>query len=177
MPSPTKPVEDTIGKVNDDISVGSDLGFQRRWWRFERIVWIAFVLLVLADILGFLGRGHFAKGETHTNDGQMDVRYERIERTATPSVLAVQFAPSAIHDGKVRLWASENLVRELGAQRVIPEPLSSVIGDGGILYTFSANVTPASVAFALEPRGPGMCHLSLGIPGSELATLNVFVMP
>jgi hypothetical protein len=38
MPSSAKPVEHTIEKVNDEIAVGSDLEFQRRWWRFERVI-------------------------------------------------------------------------------------------------------------------------------------------
>lgn len=177
MPSPTTPVEDSIEKVNDEIAVGSDLEFQRRWWRFERVIWIVFGLLVLADLLGFFGRGHFAKARLRTSDGMMDIQYERIERAATPSILIVQFAPSAIHDGKVRLWASESIVKRLGAQRVIPEPSASAIGDGGISYTFSAGTAPASVQFALQPLAPGIHSLSLRVPGSEQMTMNILVMP
>ena len=54
MPSqaPTKPVEDTISKVNDEIAVGSDLEFQRKWWRFTHLIWIVFTAIVIADLLG-----------------------------------------------------------------------------------------------------------------------------
>lgn len=178
MDSPsTKPVEDTLSKVNDEIDVGSDLEFQRSWWRFERVAWIAFAALIVVDLLGFLGRGYFAKAQVLTRDGTMNVQYERIERYSTPSILTVQFGPSAIHDGNVRLWASESLVKRLGAQRVIPEPAASVLGDGGILYTFAATKTPASAEFALEPPKPGIYKLSLRVPGAEQVTVKVLVMP
>jgi len=177
MPSTTEPVEESIEKVNDEIAVGSDLEFQRRWWRFERVIWVVFGLLILADLLGFFGRGHFAKVRLRTSDGSMDVQYERIERSATPSILIVQFGPSAIHDGKVRLWASESIVKRLGAQRVIPEPSASAIGDAGISYTFPSGAAPASAQFALEPLAPGIYTLSLRVPGSEQMTIKILVMP
>lgn len=107
----------------------------------------------------------------------MDVQYERIERSATPSILIIQFGPSAIREGKVRLWASETMVKALGAQRVIPEPSASAIGDGGISYTFSAGTAPASVQFALQPLAPGVHTLSLRVPGSEQMTMNILVIP
>lgn len=177
MQSPTRPIENSIDRVNDDIAVGSDLEFQHKWWRFERIFWAVLVLLVLADLLGVFGRGYFAKGRVSTSDGSMEVHYERVERSATPSILTVQFGPSAITDGKVQLWASETLIKQLGAQRVIPQPLSSVVGEGGILYTFEATKVPASVAFALQPPGPGIGSLSLRVPGFEQRDVRVVVMP
>ena len=49
----TEPVEeDSVPKVNDDIAVGEDLEFQRRWWRFERSVWILFAFILLLNIAG-----------------------------------------------------------------------------------------------------------------------------
>jgi hypothetical protein len=68
-------------------------------------------------------------------------------------------------------------VKELGAQRVIPEPISSVIGEGGILYTFAATEGPASVQFALQLPAPGMRHLAIGVPGSQQARLSIFILP
>ncbi len=173
----TKPIEDSISKVDDEIAVGSDLDFQRKWWRFTKILWIVFVGIVIADLLGCFGRGPLAKAHLRTTDGTMDVTYERIERFSTPSILRIQFGQNVIHDGKVQVWVSESLVKSLGNQRVIPQPLSSVVGAGGILYTFSATTLPATVQFALEPTGPGIYRITLRVPGSEQVTLKIFVMP
>lgn len=174
---PAEPISDSITKVNDEIAVGSDLEFQRRWWKFEHAIWIVFVCIVILDLLGVFGRGWFANAERKTPDGSMDVKYERVERFRTPSILTIRFGPNAIHDGNIQLWASDSLTGPLGAQRVIPQPARSVIGEGGILYTVPATSEPASIKFALEPSSPGVCHLSLRVPGLDALNLAITVMP
>jgi hypothetical protein len=174
---PTNPVKDSVPKINNEIAVGADLEFQRRWWRFERAVWVLFTVLVLLDVLGVFGRGWAAKGHIRAKDGAIDVRYERIERFNTPSILNVEFGPNAIHDGKVQLWLNYGTVKGLSTQRVVPQPLSSVIGDDGVLYTFDASIMPASVQFALQPSAPGIFRLELHVPGSQMLTTKVVVMP
>jgi hypothetical protein len=173
----TKPIEDTVPQVNNELAVGEDLEFQRKWWRFERIAWSLLTLILVLDLLGAFGRGYLAKATAHTKDGSMMVEYERVERYKTPSILTVHFGPAAVENGKVLLWTSDSLVKDLGAQRVIPQPLVSVIGEAGMQYTFDATRLPASVEFALEPGKVGLQHLTLRVPGSEDLKLNVFVMP
>jgi hypothetical protein len=113
---PTEPVHDSVARVNDELAVGSDLKFQRRWWKFERGVWIFFTLLIVLDVLGVFGRGPLAKARMRAGDGSVDVTWERVERHGTPSYMTVHFGPAAIRDGKVRLWVSESLIKELGNQ-------------------------------------------------------------
>jgi hypothetical protein len=179
MPSTpsTKPIEDTVPQVNNELAVGEDLEFQRKWWRFERIAWSLLTLILVLDLLGAFGRGHLAKATAQTKDGSMTVEYERIERFKTPSILTVHFGPAAVQNGKVLLWTSESLVKELGAQRVVPQPLVSVVGEGGIQYTFDATRIPASIQFGVEPGKIGRHHLTLRVPGSEDLRLDVIVMP
>jgi hypothetical protein len=173
----TQPVEDSVRKVNGEVAVGSDLGFQHRWWRFERIIWFAFLAIVVLDALGFFGRGWAAKAHRLSSDRTMDVTYERIERFRTPSILAIRFGPNAIHDGKVHLWTSDTLVKPLGNQRVVPQPASSAVGQGGILYTFPATGNPAFVEFAMEPSSVGIYPVMLRVTGAEPLTLKIMVMP
>ncbi len=172
----TKPVEDTISKV-DDIAVGSDLEFQHKWWRFTRIMWIVFTAIVIADLLGCFGRGPLANAHVRTTDGTMEVKYERIERFSTPSILRIRFGSNAIQDGKIQLWVSDALVNSLGNQRVVPQPAASVVGQGGILYSFPATAIPAEVAFSLEPTAPGIYDLRMRVPGFEELKPKIFVMP
>jgi hypothetical protein len=173
----TKPVEDTVAMVNNELAVGADLKFQRRWWRFERVIWVLFTLVVILDLAGAFGRGYLANGHARTSDGSLDVHYERIERFSTPSILRVEFGPGAIDKDKVRLWVSDSLVKALGTQRVIPQPSDSVLGNGGILYTFPATRTPLSVEFALEPASLGSTNLVLKVPGRDELKTKIFVMP
>ena len=181
--SETQPIEDSVAKVGNELAVGEDLGFQRKWWRFERGVWIVFALIVLLDVLGAFGRGPLANAKLLSPAHLMNIEYERIERFSTPSILTVHFSPAAIHDGKVQLWVSESVVKTLGNQRIVPQPASSMIGNGGILYTFQSSPLPDSVQFALQPAYPGVSHIELRVPGESLANpadkanLTVAVMP
>jgi hypothetical protein len=171
------PVKDAVAKVNNEIEVGENLDFQRKWWRLENAVWIFFSLVILLDLAGLFGRGPIAKAERRSADGTIDVKYERIERTDSPSILSINFGPSAIQDGKIHLYISESLVKGLGTQRVVPAPLETSIGNGGLTYTFPASTLPASVDLALEPAGPGLYDFTVGITGAAPVHAKVFVVP
>lgn len=173
----TSPVEDSVSKVNNELAVGSDPEFQIRWERFESIVWVVLTIFILLSLAGVFGRGPAAKAHKQASDGSLDVKYERVQRFGTPSVMTVNFPQSSIHDGSVQLWASDNLVKPLGAQRVVPQPTQSVIGGGGILYTFPATTTPTSIEFQTQPSALGSSELRLKVPGRAELDLSVFVMP
>ncbi len=173
----TKPVEDLGHKVDGAVSVGEDLDFQERWWKFENTVWIIFALLLVLDLLGVFGRGWAAKAQTGTSDGALHVKYERIERTMTPSEMQVQFGPNAAQDGKYKLFVSNSVVGELGNQRIAPEPESSAVGNGGYVYTFPALGQPAIVTFSLEPASPGLYHWAIGVPGGQRMQKRIVVVP
>jgi MFS family permease len=90
------PVGDTVPRIDDQIAVGEDLEFQRKWWRFERIVWSIFVVILICDLLGLFGRGWLAKATRTTPDGALKLNYERIERADTPSIMTLHFNDAAI---------------------------------------------------------------------------------
>ena len=172
-----KPVEDSVAKVNDEIAVGEDLDFQRRWWRFENAAWMFFGLLILMDLAGLFGRGPLAKAERQAPDGSLHVKYERIQRTDSPSIMTIQFAQSAIRNGKIRLFVSNSVVAELGTQRVIPAPQETTVGEGGLTYSFPASKPPATVALAMEPAGPGIYDFTVGVDGASPVQARVVVVP
>jgi len=168
-------VGDSVEKINDEVAVGEDLEFQRRWWKFETAMWWIIGAVLILNLSGVFGRGPLAHAQMSNDDIQ--VQYERSERTGTPSILKVEFKRQAQQDGKLKLHVSQSVVEELGAQRVIPSPLDSAIGDGGLTYTFSAEKPPGSVEFALQPPRPGIYSFTLQVPGSSALTARVVVMP
>ena len=184
MDTPTAPVGDSVAKVANEVAVGEDLEFQRRWWRFEKAVWIFFALIVMLDLAGVFGRGPVAKTQKQTVDGMLQMNYERVERFSTPSILTLHFSPGAVQNGAVKLWVSDSVLKTLGNQRIIPEPASSTTTDGGILYSFASGARPSSVEFALAPARPGMAHFTVRLVSdgqvnapTDFLTAGVFVMP
>ncbi len=172
-----KPVEDSVSKINNEIAVGEDLPFQRKWWRFEKIVWVVFTAIVILDLLGAFGRGYLAHNRIHTADGAMQLKYDRIARFDTPSNITVQLGPGAIHNGTVQLLVSQSVISQIGAQRISPQPHSSTVGADGVLYSFPATTAPAIVQIAFQSSKPGLFHLRFQVPGSEALNARVFVMP
>jgi hypothetical protein len=170
-------VYDTIPRVDDAVSVGEDLHFQQRWWRFENLAWWVLILVLAADALGVLGRGWLARAQRATADGALHVRYERVERAGTPSEMTLDFGRTAVQGDQIRLTVSETLVNELGAQRVIPQPESSAVGPDGLTYLFPTTGTPATVSFALEPSFPGVHDVTLTASGEQPIHFRILVLP
>ena len=172
-----KPVSDNVPKVDGAVAVGEDLQFQQSWWRFERIVWSFFILLLIADLSVALGRGPLANAKRRTADGALTVKYERVERANTSSIITVLPEQAAIHEGKFQLFVSDAVVKQLGAQRVIPQPETSVVGNGGVTYTFPAAAVPMTVQIELKPSFLGMHHFTMATPGGEAIQAKAFVLP
>jgi hypothetical protein len=86
MPSqiPTVPVEDSVPKVDGGIAVGENLDFHRKWWKFERAIWIFFLMILIADALGAFGRGWLSNSTKSAAAQTLTFDYERIERASTP---------------------------------------------------------------------------------------------
>jgi hypothetical protein len=170
-------VEDSVPKVDNEIAVGEDLEFQRKWWKFEKVVWPILLLIVIVDLLGGFGRGWLSKVRRTTPDHALTFDYERIERGSTPSVMTFQFSPAAIHDGRVILHVSNSIVKELGAQRVSPQPSVSSIGNGGLTYVFPATGGQSSVQIELQPSFPGLHKFRIQVEGSTPIDGKIAVLP
>ena len=172
-----KPVGDNVPKVDGDIAVGEDLDFQRRWWKLEKFVWSFFVLLLIADLSGALGRGPLANAKAHTADGTLQLKYERILRENTASIMTVLPGAAAVHNGQVQLFVSDSVLKQFGAQRIIPQPATSAVGGGGVTYTFPATTLPMTVQFELKPSFIGSHPFTVAIPGAEPIQEKAVVLP
>ncbi len=179
MPSTAeyKKLGDDVPKVDNKVAVGEDLEFQRRWWKFEKFVWTFFTLVLIADLSGILGRGPLAKAERKAPDGTLDVKYERVLRSGTSSIITLLPNGSAIRDGKVQIFVSDSVLKQLGAQRVIPQPATSVVGNGGVTYTFPATGLPMTVQMELKPSFIGMHQFTISVPGAQPVQAKSFVLP
>jgi hypothetical protein len=92
-------------------------------------------------------------------------------------MLKIRLGASALHDGFAMLYVSQSVVDALGAERIIPEPLSTTIGHGGLTYRFAAAGASASVEIALRPAGPGIFGFALAVPGYDTVRARVAVVP
>ena len=171
------PVADSVPKIDNELAVGEDLDFQRRWWRFEKIIWGLFLLVIACDLAGLFGRGWLAKAEASTPDKTLRMEYERVQRANTPSTMTLHFGPAALRDGQVHVFISDTVVHDLGAQRVAPQPAVSSVGHGGIDYSFPATGGSAAVQIQLQPSTPGVYAFSVQPSGHAPITARTLVLP
>ena len=168
---------DSIAKVDEEVAVGENLDFQRRWWRFERWIWGLFLIVILCDLVGLFGHGWLAKASASAPDGSLTVEYERVERANTPSMMTLRFGPGAIRGGQVQVYVSDSVVEDLGAQRIAPQPARSTVGGNGTTYLFPATASPAAVRIQLQPALPGLRRFRVQVPGAPPIEARVLVMP
>ncbi len=172
-----RPVGDTVPKVDNAVAVGEDLAFQRRWWRFENVVWALFALVLVADLAGLLGNGPLAHVHRGTPNHTLLLEYDRIERATTPNTMTVTPEPGSVKNGRLILFVSDSVVKELGAERIAPQPAVSAIGNGGFTYVFPAVGGDAHIQFGLRPTAIGVHTITVGIAGGEQITTRVLVLP
>lgn len=171
-------IEDSIARVDDDLAVGEDLEFQRKWWRFETAIWIFFFLVLVADGLGLFGRGWLSKARKQAGDNTLTLHYDWIERASTPSTMTFDFGDAALRNGTLKLFVSDSIVKELGAERISPEPLRSELGDGGITYTFPAGgAGERIVRIELMPPFPREVPFTVAVPGSDPILGKIVILP
>lgn len=160
-----------------DINVGEDLTFQRKWWRFEHILWALFVLVLAADISGVLGSGPLARVTRNTPDGLLTIQYERVVRSTTPAIIRIRPSAAAIHDGKVYIYLGSSALTRLGLNSIAPQPALSSLGDGGTVYEFPVHSPNSIIEFHLEPVSVGRSPLIVGVAGSQPLQTKVTVLP
>ena len=171
------PVGDSVPKVDDTIAVGEDLDFQRRWWRFEKVVWSFFGLILIADLTGLLGRGPLANARRQTTDGTLQLKYERVLRENTSSIMTVLPGEPALHNGELQLYVSDSILKEFGADRIIPQPKTTALGGGGVTYTFPATQLPMTIQIELKPSFIGRHVFTISVPGGEAIQAKSLVLP
>lgn len=169
--------EHGVPQVDDAVEASEDLKFQERWWKFERAIWVFFLLVLIADALGAFGRGWLAKAQLKDPASGMNVKYERVERAGTPSTMQISLQPEAVQNGQAQLFVSDSLLQDLGAQRIVPQPEKSVVGGGGVTYTFPASGGAAELQIALEPKSPGVHRFRMQVAGRQAVEARVVVMP
>jgi len=100
--------------------VEEDMRMQQRVWRFERVGWYALVLVVLAGLAGVFGNGPLSDAQVTSEDGRVQVEYQRLSRSGTTDNLRITVRGTA---GKpVMLLLGGSLLREASIETLQPEP-------------------------------------------------------
>ena len=167
----------SVDRVHDEIAVGTNMEFERKWWRLERTAWTVMVILLIAGFVGLFGRGPLATANAQSSDGALTMRYEHFERYRTPAKIAVTLKGAGVRNHAALLWVSDSLLKQLGNQRVSPQPAVSELGGDHTLYAFPVHDDQARVEFTLEPERPGVFDVVVGVFNGPELHRQIIVWP
>ncbi|MBV4491224.1 hypothetical protein [Pseudomonas oryzicola] len=100
--------------------VEEDMRMQQRVWRFERVGWYALVVIVLLALAGLFGNGPLSDAQVASDDGRVQVDYQRLSRSGTTDNLRITVRGTP--GEAVQVVLGGNLLREASIETMQPEP-------------------------------------------------------
>lgn len=177
--APGRKAASGVSRVNDELAAGYDEDFESWWWRVEIGVWVVLSICILAGLLGLTGRGVLAKHLRRTSDAGLEVKYERVARYKTPTIIQIRLSPAVFQGKTAYLWVNRAIIEDMGTQRIIPQPLTSYPGENGIGYVFPVQEAgqPLFISLAEEPSRPGIFEQEMKTDPKHDLFMRVVIFP
>ncbi len=165
-------------RVNDELEVGFDERFERRF-HWAEVAGRAFLILFVALALsGLLGRGPFSHQVVRAPGGGASVDYEPLARYDTPTQVTLHLRPAPGQQAST-LSIGTDFVEPMGLQTVQPTPLASATDQGGITMTFATRPGHGDtlVRLQLKPSVVGPVRLRATVDDAAPLTWTQVVLP
>ncbi|MBP0445970.1 hypothetical protein J8J14_14430 [Roseomonas sp. SSH11] len=156
--------------------VGEDLAFQRKVWRFQRLGWFGMAVLILLAMAGAFGGGPLSYASARSDDGALEVAWERIERLGRSSELRIRIRQLA--PGPLELRLEEGLVEDVEVAGGQPRPVSETRAPGRIGMRFEPPPGEqwAEILLNLRATRPGLVSGTLAA-GASRVRVRIVVLP
>jgi hypothetical protein len=165
-------------RVNDELEVGFDARFERRWIWVQRVGTAVAIVFVGSVIAGLMGRGPYSHDSVSPPGAGMSVDFEPVARAQTPTQITFHIRNES-GASELRLFVSTTVVEPMGLERVIPQPLASSPVQSGLEMTFP--VAPGErdghVRLVVQPSGVGPIELTAQLEGHVPVRWTQTVMP
>lgn len=156
------------------LDIGQDLGFERRSWALQRVVWALIALGLCAAAAGLLGGAGPATGATAaTADGGVEVRYDRVARLGASTSLAIELRGG---EGTRNVALSRAWLEDYRLGGVVPEPDSVSALPDRYVFTFDAG-DGGTARLSLTPQSIGRHRAVLWGPDGERVLFTQTVLP
>ncbi len=163
----------------ENVEVGLDLQFEKRWRVTQWCMWILLTLFVIAGAAGLFGRGALSKAEVLSGNGSLLVEYQRFARYQTPAVLKVTIRQSADVGRHIVLTLPMELLETLRLDQTSPLPETVTTTDGSAVLRFSAAAQGAQmqIKLAQQPDKPGRLAGSIAVQGAGAVFIKQLIYP
>jgi hypothetical protein len=147
--------------------------FQRRFWAVQRASWVVFAVILVACLLGLLGRGGmYSTRIVQTSRGTIEM--PAISRWNAPDEMRVSL-PAGNSDQTV--FVDPRFLQAFSIDGIDPPQKATVRKNGRIGYVFGTDPSaPAKIVFRLQTQQPGLRSFLLGIE-DDVAERSTFILP
>ncbi len=147
--------------------------FQMTFWAVQRAAWVVFSLILLACLLGLLGRGGmFSTTRVVSSGGTIEM--PAVSRWNAPDEMRV-LLPASDRDQTV--FVDPRFLEAFSIDGVDPPQIGTIRKDGRIGYVFRSDPSaPAKIVFRLQTQQPGLRSFLLGIE-DDVAERSTFILP
>lgn len=165
-------------KHNGELEIDEDLKMEHRTWTVQRVSWVILLLIVIAALLGFTGRGG-VKGINNitksTPSQTMEVEYDRFLRDEVEGEMKISL--KNLISTSPTLFFSREFYDKVRVEEIVPEPEHVEISQDGIAYTFRATKPEFIVLYYTKPLHIGPLQVVTKGPDNETVTMSQFVYP
>jgi len=161
------------------LELATDDAFQKTEWRFQRIAWIAWAMVLLVALLGLTGPGWFSTVDVTAEDGSIAIGYDRFLHYHNPPQLQIAVNDAGNIEDGWQVKVDGSLLDRLQIVRIEPEPERREIAPDGIVYTFlhTAGGTTGKIVFHVEYERYGTARGNISLAGRSPVDVNQFVFP
>lgn len=162
-----------------DLEIDEDIGFQEREWTAERIGWVALFVVVALALLGLFGNGPISWTSATTEDGTMEVSFERFGRRGGSETLTVRVDGAAASEGAWQVDIGRDYLGAVRVDAVTPEPDTVETVAGAVRYTFlqAEDGADLEVELSLTPTTLWGASGEFGLAGADALTVQHFFFP
>lgn len=170
MKDPSNAPKDPLG-----LDLNNDPRAQRKGWMVQRGFWAFFYGLMIAVMLGIVGKGVLSYAEVESTDGSFRMQYERFLRYQAPDELRLTLF-SAGHFTRVTF--NSEYFRDVGVKRIIPEPREILMTTEAVTLIFTAlPVEETRITVDVSPRTVGLQEAWIAVDNQSPIPFKQFIYP
>ena len=156
--------------------VSEDMSSQRRMWRFERIGWVALLILVALTLAGLFSKGPLSSVNVKTSDGKLSVAYERFSRNgATDDLVITTFGKA---DEMRFLLLGHELLQGVSIESLNPQPAPLRSDGADLVIPMKADGNGMAILYlTVRSNGVGLLRGRVQMMGGEELPIPKFIYP
>lgn len=152
--------------------------FHHTSWRVQRVAWSILALVLLAALLGALGRGGPLASAQVRGPAGVTVEHERFPHYGAPSTLRVRLPADAARSGEVRLRVDRRYIHGMRIESVTPPPARVEAGADELVYVFATGTArPTEIVFRLHMDTIGRVSGAFALDTGAPVRFTQFVLP